>query len=832
MRVLKNGAFCAGFDEETGCLTSLKLVNDPLSTEYCANEGNLTYPSFAARGERLGDARLRVFENGGFTLMNTSLSADNRRVFFGERRVETHFSGPSARPGGICGFGLTRVAEMEEDALRLDYTLTNPGPEAVEIGEFSLSLMTNTEFEGIFTRLYPDAEADWHGVRQRVWHEQRLLQHLSLSGHNSYVLLRRPKGDYPAVLLLPAGDTAIETAYQMDPSIASQWSCTFEGPYYLSAYAAGARRAEGWGAQREKQRYWFGGMTSLMLAPGEERTLSFRLIALPGEEAMEREMLAADKMCLRAVPGMAAPENVPIWLAVRCARPVRLTSLDGDLRIDVLPEKNGAQRFRLRAGCPGQKRVLARFGGLESVLAFYFTHDPARMLDRRARFIARRQILRNSDDPFGRDGLFFSYDNTFDALFLAGDESWQVGGADELCLPPAMFLAEKNVLRPCRDQIDALERFVRRGLWGSGLQNPETYEIRRGLYWEAKTPSDAAYGGKWDERTSRTTTRAFNYTLLTCFFSAMHRIARVSDTELGAEKYLECAYRTCMKGFEVGALNGNGAPAGSAVVDFAGDLRRAAPEWGRALDARLRRMADFNATVAYPYGSELYTDQTAHDNVYALFRAYGHADLLPALVDAVLALRGRQPAWYQYGNDKRGNVCCWYATPMNSRLLMDCFFETGNRRAMELAMGGLSSFMTVVQENGAARGWFTWWPDRTGFDGRSLDSDMGLFAYLRAAAAVVCEDPDFGTVGYGCSVKRNRNGWAARIRDGVGRRLWVERPGGMVRVSGGSIRCARWDEKAGTLTIALSNARADARAEGFADARVLFTVEPQSPAAR
>jgi hypothetical protein len=100
----------------------------------------------------------------------------------------------------------------------------------------------------------------------------------------------------------------------------------------LSAYAAGARRAEGWGAQREKQRYWFGGMTSLMLAPGEERTLSFRLIALPGEEAMEREMLAADKMCLRAVPGMAAPENVPIWLAVRCARPVRLTSLDGDLR--------------------------------------------------------------------------------------------------------------------------------------------------------------------------------------------------------------------------------------------------------------------------------------------------------------------------------------------------------------------------------------------------------------------------------------------------------------------------------------------------------------------
>ena len=28
------------------------------------------------------------------------------------------------------------------------------------------------------------------------------------------------------------------------------------------------------------------------------------------------------------------------------------------------------------------------------------------------------------------------------------------------------------------------------------------------------------------------------------------------------------------------------------------------------------------------------------------------------------ALRaGMQPTWYKYGNEKRGNVCVWYATP-------------------------------------------------------------------------------------------------------------------------------------------------------------------------
>jgi hypothetical protein len=186
--------------------------------------------------------------------------------------------------------------------------------------------------------------------------------------------------------------------------------------------------------------------------------------------------------------------------------------------------KNGAQRFRLRGRLSGQKAgscALWRPG--ERDCFFFSTIRPDARQPRG--IIARRQIL-GFVDPFGRDGLSFPMNNTF-ARSFSPEMKAAVGGADELCLPPAMFLAEKNVLRPCRDQIDALERFVLRGLWGSGLQNPETYEIRRGLYWEAKTPSDAAYGGKWDERTSRTTTRAFNYTLLTCFFSAMHALPGV-----------------------------------------------------------------------------------------------------------------------------------------------------------------------------------------------------------------------------------------------------------------------------------------------------------------
>jgi hypothetical protein len=134
--------------------------------------------------------------------------------------------------------------------------------------------------------------------------------------------------------------------------------------------------------------------------------------------------------------------------------------------------------------------------------------------------------------------------------------------------------------------------------------------------------------------------------------------------------------------------------------------------------------------------------------------------------DPALALRaGQQPAWYRFGNDQRGSVCCWYGTAQNSEVLLKAYRRSRDPRLLKLAVGGLNSLLTTVRSDGAARGWFTWWPDRLGFDTRSLDTDLGLYNYLRAAGAYVRTEEVFGLVGYGCRVDVPAEGTVRVIPD-------------------------------------------------------------------
>jgi hypothetical protein len=82
-------------------------------------------------------------------------------------------------------------------------------------------------------------------------------------------------------------------------------------------------------------------------------------------------------------------------------------------------------------------------------------------------------------------------------------------------------------------------------------------------------------------------------------------------------------------------------------------------------------------------------------------------------------------------------------------VLLDAYETTGDADLLILGLGGLASLMALIRSDGIAHRWFTWWPDRTGFDSRSLDSDMALHAYVRGAGrALAVRHPIVGMVGY------------------------------------------------------------------------------------
>lgn len=274
---LQNQNFQAGFDPEKGTLRTLRMVGDELGTEFIGSEANISYPSILKGGQRLGDWKIVLWDRDADSWKEelTSRSGDIRRVHEDENAVTVSYRGRSSAPGGISDFELEQRFEVDGEVMRWTAKLTNPKDVPVEFGEISLPFLTNTDFSGIFTDEKYRDEENWRGVKQRLWHEQRVQQHLCVTGNSSYAYLQRPKGDYPGLLFQVADDTALEVAYQMDPNLGDQFSIVFEGPYYLSLYSWAAVSRGGWNAAGESNRYWFNGNTSLVLGPGMSKEFHF-----------------------------------------------------------------------------------------------------------------------------------------------------------------------------------------------------------------------------------------------------------------------------------------------------------------------------------------------------------------------------------------------------------------------------------------------------------------------------------------------------------------------------------------------------------------------------
>lgn len=767
------------FNQESGTLESLKLASDEWKTEYIGNYENTSYESIKEKNQWMGDIRLRIWneKNRAWTEEVTAYSEDVRDIKkdIQDRSLEITYLRPSRNPLGIRSVGLCETYHVQEDGLHWYIKIKNLSSEKLEIGELSLPFMTNTDFTGIFESEEYKEEERWRGTKQKLWHEQRVQQHLSVNGSSSYAFLQRPRGDYPAVLFQILDGGRIEAAYQIDKRIGCQWSVTFEGPYYLSLYSNAARKCDGWKYETEQQSYSMNGNTSLILNQGQEREFHFVFRVVHSAAEMKNYLYESGQLDVDVQPGMAAPIGVPIQMRIRCKNVPKIFMQANNMQIEETEAEGDCYFYKLHFSQPGQKRVLVRHGEGDTVLLFYAVDHVKKLLENHAKFIVERQYYENPQDPYGRHHAFLPYDDALEMLFTESEESWQVGALDEYALPVAMYVAEKNAVWPNERQIAVLEEYIEDCLYGK-LQERDTYYARRGMYFEERTPSDIFFGNKWDRETAESPLRSFNYPLISNIYYAMYKIAdKYQMTKIRSKmEYLEMAFKTAVTGYELGRNKWNGAPAGATVVLLLDALRRENREWYEILNKKVGFIAEENAKSEYPFGSELYVDQTSHNQYEAMMRYYGKEERLEEAYRVTLALRsGNQPEWFLYGNEKRGNVCCWYGTPLNSRVLFDGFEYTKDNQMLKLGFAGLISFLTCIRSNGAAHGWYLWWPDRSGFDLRSLDTDMGMYGYLYSAKSYIVDDEIFGRCGYGCSIEEKDGIYTIIPYDGLGTRMMI-----------------------------------------------------------
>jgi hypothetical protein len=297
---------------------------------------------------------------------------------------------------------------------------------------------------------------------------------------------------------------------------------------------------------------WVNGHTSLVLKPGEKKSYRIRFAFVDGYAAVRQELAESGNLGIRVLPSMVVQEDDPVYVEVRSKFEPAVSFLSDNGR--VLDKKRLPDRTLLTLSFKGrgQKSVRLTYdGGKWTNLHFYCTANTAELIRARARFIVERQFYENPEDPFGRHHMFLPFDYRIGSVFMDSDEVWEVGGSDEYGFSEPLFLAEKNVSRPDRREVETLEAYVEDCLTGH-IQNQETFALRASLYWKERYPSSP--WGHWTEERSKESYRTYNYPHVANIYHALYRIGKLYGLTARRQplEYLRLAYQTCLKWFETG----------------------------------------------------------------------------------------------------------------------------------------------------------------------------------------------------------------------------------------------------------------------------------------
>jgi len=203
----------------------------------------------------------------------------------------------------------------------------------------------------------------------------------------------------------------------------------------------------------------------------------------------------------------------------------------------------------------------------------------------------------------------------------------------------------------------------------------------------------------------------------------------------------------------------------------------------------------------------LLIDQTAHEQVYFFTRFFEDRTKNAKTVQVLKALRGgNQPTWFQYGNDKRSDVCCWYNESLNGMALLKAYEDSGDSDALLKGYAGVTSVMANVLPDGMGFNFFISTPGIFGpTPPRTFESGSGLWGFLRSAKSYIVKDPSFGVIGYGCRVDSSEHETTAYPNDGLKKRLLFVDHKINVEVTAGEIDQASLNHSNNTLSLRMSD---------------------------
>jgi hypothetical protein len=461
------------------------------------------------------------------------------------------------------------------------------------------------------------------------------------------------------------------------------------------------------------------------------------------------------------------------------------------------------------------------------ILEFFVTEPLETLIKKRAAFLVQNQQHRDPSKWY--DGLFSEWDMRVGVLRGPEDTDGlhrYVLSCDDPGLGKAPYVAAKNVHYPEPKEIEAVEYYIERFLWGK-LQCTDEEKYPYGVYgipdWKVNRearPSDREgwTGHVW---------RVFDYPHVINLYWNMYLVAKLYPElvrHLDADGYLERAFGTA-KAYFTWPLETASWPAEALgnfdelvitdlieALDTRGWTEKAA--WlRRRWEGKIERFVNERPNL---FHSEYPFDPTGFES-YQAFADYAMREMetpdrtldvtLEAAEDFMkeeiatnIATRGwLETAYYLLGGER----ALRYMSQMGgwSVLHYGLHYAEDPTDTLRLGYASFLSSWALMNSGTPASGYGYWYPGKHN-DGAagsafvmesygrtwlgkqqprgpwfySAEIDLGFGGALRTAATIVYEDPLFGGIAYGGRLTREGNNVLVVPRDGLRKRFhWIRR---------------------------------------------------------
>ena len=511
---------------------------------------------------------------------------------------------------------------------------------------------------------------------------QNLNRHFSLNGNASFFYWTPLTGQGDILLMTMHKGTAIEYATQ-------------DGKYYLHSMNAVDRTNDSWRLPS----------TSKNVQPYEHYMTGFNFTLTGNHEEVKTKIYDKHGVVVKVAPGMVVTPEFEVYCALQSKLPVAelVAEYPEEIQITSLGQKEGDKYiYKFRFSRLGENLITVHYGDdLICFLDFFVTEPLETLIKKRARFIVDKQQHRDSSKWY--NGLYSLWDMEKSELLSPdhlGDlrEEFMVGGSDDPSNSKPVYVSEKNVIYPNKEEIASLEYYEENFVWGKLQRTDEEYPYPYGIYGSENWYQNRSgkYGGYEDGGSGKGRMwRTFDYTTHFAIYYNLYRIAEDNPEMvfyLDADGYLERAYRTAMAYFEVpyNILMGKqwafhgwtdwAYKQGNFHERYLLDIINALQQKGRLKDAaKLRREWEKKVTYMvyedpWPFGSEMFVDRTAFESSYYVAE---YAKLNPIKPEEQFWYDKNRKKWYSYTSFDTSMIDRFTQNQLDGNLALRGLFEPG-----------------------------------------------------------------------------------------------------------------------------------------------------------